>query len=581
MLPPSVLLLCAAALAQAPQEVAVPAFDPPLRNGEELRAWARAHAPVAVEMPWLQRPWHLDLANGVEQAWRESKPLALWLGDGHPFGAASAADLALKPAWSEESVRMASRGFVLVADDLHELRAARAKSPALDAWMSRLEAAAPLAAGSVVLAAPDGTPLGRVVTRNAAELQAACARAEAAWTAEHAARFPPPAPPERPGPLPRFARLADAFPHEGLALEIVWRGCDDPAAGPPEWLETPWNRDWEWISADALRVLTVRRSGLGQPIEWPAADARALAELLLADASRGRVAPLAAAEIVRAHFVASPQVVRRGLRSYQLSGEWIAERGGRWESDGDGALAAGRWFPTQPDGVRARARVTGTMEIEIASGRVASLQFGALVQTADAQGVRHHLALARRLDPLEDSARLAPSRAAALIAARDAAPRRGYRALYAEGAPVLDGSLAEPVWLGAPWTEEFGDGARAKWVWNGETLFLAAWSPAPQFAVRVQGVAIAIAADGTVTGADGARAVLHDHGDGWVVEVALPWSALAPDKSAARPGAGSSVPVNVRAGGDDAPWWSAAPAGDGRLLLEPSRAMNFKPSGFR
>lgn len=578
---PFALLLCAAACAPTAQEVAVPAFDPPLRNADELRAWAHAHAPVAVEMPWLQRPWHFDLASGVEQAWRESKPLAIWLGDGHPFGAASAAELALKPAWSEESVRTASRGFVLVADDFQELRAARANSPALESWMSRLEAAAPLAAGSVVFATPDGVSLARVATRDAAELQAACARADSAWTTEHAARFPPPAPPERPGPLPRFARHSDAFPHDGLALELVWRGCDDPAAGPPEWLETPWNRDWTWLSADALRVLTEPRGGLGKPIEWPAADARALAELLLADGSRGRVAPFSGAEIVRADFVATPQTVRRGLRSFRLSGEWIAERGGHWESDGEGALAAGRWSATQPDGVRTRARVTGTMEIEIASGRVASLQFGALVQTADASGVRHHLALARRLDPIEDSARLAPSRAAALVSAAEAPPRRGYRALYAEGAPVLDGSLAEPVWLGAPWTEEFGDGARAKWTWNGETLFLGVWSPTPQLALRVQGIAVEVAADGTVTGADGARAVLHDHGDAWVVEVALPWSALAPDKTAARPGAGSTVPANVRAGGADAPWWSAESAGDGRLLLEPSRAMNFKPSGFR
>lgn len=581
MLPTSVLLLCAAALAQTPQEVAVPAFDLPARTRDDFRAWARAHVPVAHEMPWLQRPWHDDLAHGVEQAWRESRPLALWLGDGHPFGAASAAALQLKPHWSDDAVRRASRAFVLVAENGNELNAVRAAAPALAAWLTRLTGDAPLPTDCVLFAAPDGTLLGRATPRDAAELAAACAEAEAVWNATHAARFPPPSPPERPGPLPPFARLADLFPHDGLALEIVQRRCDDPAAGPPEWLATGWNRDWLWIRSETLQPLLSRGGGIGKTIAWPDAPVRELARLLLVDSSLGRVPPFADGEILLAELRAEPQAVRRGLRGYQLTGTWVAQRGGEWKAEDAHPLAAGTWLSATPSALRARARVTGLMEVDPAAGRVVSLQLAALVQSVDAHGVRHHLALARRLDPLEDAARLSPSVASAAAPAPGASPRR-YRALHAGATPQIDGSLAEQTWLGTPWTGEFGGGARAKWIWNHEGLLLGVWSPRPDLAIRAQGHTFEVGADGVVHGAESVRAAVRVHDGAWVFELSLPWSALAAERAAPPPPAGSELALDLRAGGADAAWWSDRDgAGPARVLLLPSGAMNLTPGGIR
>jgi len=584
MLPSSVLLLWAAACAQSPQSIEVPAFEPQFRSRDDLSGWLRAHVPVANEMPWLQRPWHADLANGVEQAWREHKPLALWLGDGHPFGAASATALALKPAWSDAAVRAASRDFVLVADDWNELLMARATSPTLDAWLTRLESEAPLSAGCVYFVMPNGSLLRQAIPQSAAELAAAFDLAMGVWQAEGAAASPPPSHPEQPGPLPRFHRQADAFPLDGLALEIAQRGCDDPALGPPEWLATGWNRDWLWFDADTLQALLPRSGGIGARTELPAELASSFAALLLADSSLGRVAPFSAAEIQQAKISIEPRTVRRGLRGYQVSGELLAERGGSWEAQGEGVFAAGRWLPTRAHGVRARARLTGWMEVEVASGKVVTLQLGALVQIAEAEGVRHMLTLVRRLDAIEDSARLAPSQsdAASRAAAHDERgplPRR-YHMLYAENEPAMDGSLAEAVWQGSSWTEEFGETARAKMVWNSDSLFLGVWSPQPTLELRAQGVMISIAADGVVTGLPNARAKLQKHEDGWSFEIALPWLALAKASESERPAAGNLAAINLRIGGESAAWWSPeAMGGDARVLLEPARSMSFTPGG--
>ncbi|MDA1259722.1 MAG: hypothetical protein O3A20_03790, partial [Planctomycetota bacterium] len=209
---------------------------------------------------------------------------------------------------------------------------------------------------------------------------------------------------------------------------------------------------------------------------------------------------------------------------------------------------------------------------------------GALVQIAGAEGVRHMLTLARRLDAIEDSAELAPSQSdAATLAAphdgRGPLPRR-YRMLYAENEPAMDGSLAESVWQGSSWTEEFGETARAKMVWNAESLFLGVWSPQPTLELRAQGVLISVAADGTVTGLPNARAMLKQHDEGWIFEIALPWIALAKASKIGQPVAGRLAAINLRIGGESADWWSPeANGGDAVVLLEPGRSMNFTPGG--
>jgi hypothetical protein len=563
----------------AQQPVAVPAFAPPLRTRSDAAEWARAHQPEAAELPWVQRPWHFDLANAAEQAWREGAPLALWLGDGHPFGCAAAAELALRPAWSAPEVRAAARAFVLCADDARELAAARGFAPALDAWLARAAADAPLEPGTVLFAAADGTPLGRSRPADAAELAAAFAAAAAQWEAGPAAAAAPPAPPERPGPLPRFRRRADAFPLDGFAMEIIHHRLDAAPYAPPEWLDTPWNRDWLWIADPALIAPVQAGTGLGARGEWPRAAAAEFARLVLADASAGRVPTFADEEVLLAELTAQPMAVRQDRRGIRLSGELLAQRGGQWEQDQEGLFAAGRWRGGA-GASRARALLTGWMEVHSDGSGIASLQIAALVQSVDERGVRHHLVLARHLQAVETASRLAASGAPGAFAGDACGPLpRAYRALAAEALPELDGSLAEKVWLGAPWSEEFGAGARAKLLWDPERLHLAVWSPSPRIAVRVAGSEFQADASGAVEGVEGARCAARDVGGAWTFELALPWSALAQAGAAGLPPvAGARLRVNVRAGGDDDAWWSPA-GGDARVLLEPSRAMSFAPSG--
>ena len=566
----------------------MPAFEPKLRSPADLGQWQRAHQMVEADQPWLTRPWQVDLANGVEQAWREHAPLALWFGDGHPFGAADAQALALRPAWHEASVRAATRDFVLVADDWNELSEARGSTPALDRWLTRLESAAPIRPGSITFAASDGTPLGSTLARTAEELVVAFAEASAAW-AEHAdADSAPPSPPERPGPLPRFHRLADALPLEGVVLEGVHRACEDPASGPPEWLDTSWNRDWFWIAPGQTEIFRPQGEGMGKNVELPQELAVPLAAWMLTDASGGRGASFTAEEIQRAWIQVEPRAIRRGMRACQLRGELVAERGGSWEAKEAGPFVAGDWQPTESGGLRARAKLYGWLETDVASGAVLSLQIVALVQSADTSGLRHHLAFLRRMDPLHDDARLAPSQSstALRVAAHDAsgALPRGYRMLYAESEPELDGSLDESVWRGSPWTEDFGDGARAKFLWSSELLFLGIWSSQETIELRAQGITLTIGADGVVSGPAKARAVVREHADGRVFEIAVPWAALTRAEGLPVPSTGELARVNLRAGGEVAAWWSNDAAGvatDARVLLLPHRVLSFSPGGFR
>lgn len=156
--------------AQEPAPVRVPAYGDVLNSMAQADEWASAHQTFPHESPWTQRPWEFDLAGGVERAWSESAPLALWLGDGHPFGAASAADLALRAAWRDAAVAAASRGFALAADDARELAAARAASPELDAWLARASGGAEPGPGTILFVAPDGAPLGAAAPVGAAAL---------------------------------------------------------------------------------------------------------------------------------------------------------------------------------------------------------------------------------------------------------------------------------------------------------------------------------------------------------------------------------------------------------------------------
>lgn len=572
----TVLLLLA-----APQAVAVPAFAPRLRSRADAAEWDRAHQPDIYELPWLRQPWHLDLAAGVDAAWAARRPLALWLGDGHPFGAAGAAELSLRPAWLDAAVRAAGSEFEWVADDARELAGARANHPALDAWLTRAagDGEEPLTAGTLLFAAADGTPIARAHPGDADELAAAFAAAAAAWRDSVAGRAAAPDPPQAPSPLPRFFRRADAFPLDGLALELTHRACGDPADGAPELLDGPWNRDWLWLDPGAAAALVPAAQGVGSRAAWPDEAARRLARLALADSSAGRAVPFADEEIIHSSLVLRPLALRSGRRAFRLDGVLAAQRDGVWEPSeaNEDPFAAGLWTPAG-DGVRARAVVAGWMETEADSGRVLALQFTALVQTATADGVAHHVVLARRLDPLEDGARHAASLGGADVAADAAGPLpRRMRALFAETVPQLDGACDEKAWNGTLWSEDFG-GARARMSWNAEHLFLAVWSPRPGLAARIADREWSVGADGSVAGVEGARVAVGGGAGSWIVELALPWRTLiGAGVEASAPVAGAELRLNLRAGGEDAPWWSPGETGDARVLLLPSRVAGFQP----
>ena len=78
----AVALLCA----QQPQLSADLPETPISLSQDNFEAWTRHIDPAPEEQRWRQIPWKPSLAEGLEQAGAETKPLLLWAMNGHPLG---------------------------------------------------------------------------------------------------------------------------------------------------------------------------------------------------------------------------------------------------------------------------------------------------------------------------------------------------------------------------------------------------------------------------------------------------------------------------------------------------------------
>jgi len=556
------LLACAAQNEGTP----VPAFQPPLAR-KDLGSWWTAHAASGAEMPGQKRPWQTELAQGVAQSWQERRPLLLWLEEGHPFAAAPARALAARAPWEAPELAAPLRSFVLVADDLSEILRRDGRSAA---WLRRLAGETLLAPG-VLLATADGRLLGACDGLDAAATAAALAAALRQWE-ELSASLPPPGIPEAPGPLPREPRDADAFPLDGLAFEILHRRLEDAAAGAPEEYFGSFSRDFLWFTGAERGMIRPSGPGANSSKPWPPLLAARLARAALADGAEGRWLDWAAGDLQLAELQSTAQARRQGRVTVQLTGRFVAQQGGAWKSETEDPFGAARWIGGSPEARGARAQALGWMEVDVKTGAVLFCQFLVLAQHVDEGGVRESAALLRALGNGEEGMRYAPG----LREGADAAGGVLHRTLFAEQEPELDGSLAEPVWAGSPWSQDFdgAPGSRAKAVWNADFLFLAAWTGAPDLTVEIgapeggPALPLLLHADGTVEGLEGARCSVRVHGEGagraWVYELQLPW---------ARVNRALERDVMPQQG---AVWSLACRAGAGslaaRLVLEPSRA---------
>lgn len=561
------VLLALVSCAQG-EPVEVPAFHPLLER-KDLGRWSQAHEAAGTEMPWHLKPWSYELAQGTEQAWHERRPLLIWLEEGHPFAAVPARALAVRDLWTARELAAPLRPFVLAADDLSEILR---RNGAAAAWLRRLAGdAVPLRPG-IYLATADARLLGSCDGLDAAATAAALTAALTKWEAL-AAELPVAAPPERPGPLPREMRDADSFPLDGIAFLLFHHRLYDSASGPPRAFDGNFTRDFLWgNAAEAAAVGRDRQPG-GAAKPWPPALALRFAQTVLADASEGAALSWSAEDFQLFELQSAPQAIRRGRARALLTGRFLAHHGGTWKGRDEDPFGSGQWFGKQPDARGARGLAVGWMELEASTGRVLSCQIQVVAQHFDKTGVREAAVQVRNLVNGEEGLRYAPR-----MGVGAAAPPAGavHRTLFAEQSPEPDGSLAETVWLGSPWTQDFAGapGTRAKAVWNTEHLFLSAWAGAPELEVEItppggaKGLRILLKADGSVTGMDGARCVVQSHGEGaaqaWVFEALLPWSnANLALKREAPPAAGEV-------------WRAAWRAGAGKLttmlVLEPSRA---------
>jgi hypothetical protein len=561
------LLLLSSCTQGEPLEV--PAFQPLLER-KDLNAWWRPHSSSLGDVPWRLRPWQHEIAQGVDQAWVEGRPLLLWLEDGHPFAAAPARALAVRELWTAPELAAPLRSFVLTADDLSEILR---RNGAAAAWLKGLAPEdAPLQPG-ILLATADGRLLGACDGLDAKTTAAALGAALKKWETL-SAELNLPAPPERPAALPREARDADSFPLDGLAFEVFHRRLLDASAGVPEAFEEGAGLDYLWIAA--ADTATVRPAGatVNARSSWAPSIARRFARAALADGADAEWLEWSDAELKLVELEAVVQVKRQGKMGVRLEGRLVAARGGSWQGQDDMPFSAGRWQSAEAGARGARAKAVGWLEMDATTGAILYAQIVVLAQHFDAAGVREAAVLLRTLSDGEEGTRFAPRRHEDIVAASGATL---HRTLYAEQAATLDGSLAEPVWAGAPWSQDFSGaaGTRAKALWNADFLYLAAWAATPELALTLSppgggaSLSLVARADGTVEGLDGARAVVQSHGQGaqqvWVYELQLPWPRLnraLERASETEPAAGAVWLIDWKAGSGSLTT---------RLVFEPSR----------
>jgi hypothetical protein len=494
----------------------------------------------------------------------------IWLEEGHPFAAEPARALTVRDLWTSPGLPALLRSFVLAADDLSEIL--RRNGPSA-VWLRRLVADPAALRPGIYLATADGRLLGACDGLDVKVTAAALSAALVKWEAI-AAELPLASPPERPGPLARELRDADSFPLDGLAFEFLHRRLEDASAGPPEYLAGTFNRDTFWITAEEGTSVGASSQTAGALGMWKPSLTQRIARAVLADAAEGHALAWSASDIQLAELKSARQVVRRGLIGALVTGKFIVTHGGRWQGEDGLPFGAGQWLAEESGARGARGLALGWGQIELATGRLRSVQMLVLAQHFDESGVREAAVLMRDLQISEDAVRYAPSVREQIAPATSAL----HRTLYAEQSPDLDGSLAEVVWTGSPWSLDFSGapGARAKAVWNSDALYLAAWTGAPELVIELsppggsKKLQLVLREDGSVTGAEGARCAVKSHGkdaeQAWVYELLLPWQIV--QQALEREDllvVGESWTCN---------WHAGAGTLTTRLVLEPSRAQS-------
>jgi len=61
-------------------------MDEPRIAGRSLEEWVGSLAPNAAETAWEQIPWLSSYNAGLRVAGEQSRPMLLWLMNGHPLG---------------------------------------------------------------------------------------------------------------------------------------------------------------------------------------------------------------------------------------------------------------------------------------------------------------------------------------------------------------------------------------------------------------------------------------------------------------------------------------------------------------
>ena len=62
------------------------AAQDPVLNGDTFNVWRSFIVPSAEERPDEQIAWASNLAEGLERAHAQQRPLLLWMMNGHPLG---------------------------------------------------------------------------------------------------------------------------------------------------------------------------------------------------------------------------------------------------------------------------------------------------------------------------------------------------------------------------------------------------------------------------------------------------------------------------------------------------------------
>jgi len=345
----SLCLLSAAALPacpllqdaeEPPQLIAAPPPPPPpagwyalqdaenklLSSRRNWHDWFLHVYPVNIELRWQHYGWTQQFGLGVQQAAQERKPLVLWLGNGHPLGATSAAGMAMREVWISPNVTPLMDKLFPVADDLARLQhATDAEAAFLRSVLAQEESTKQWTDGGVLVLSPSGQLLSSCSQAAAQEdLAATLQQGLDAWQdLDPASRVSVDA-----TKLAAPHRLENLFPHDGLALEVFLRDMPTTEGEIPVVSEVPrqamWSRDYLWFSREEmLAILPPDSLRSREDHEIPAHLADRLARLALHDHLYGPGASFAKSDVMKASITLRPNASTKTHRHFMIQGEVI------------------------------------------------------------------------------------------------------------------------------------------------------------------------------------------------------------------------------------------------------------------